>query len=131
MYIAPFAEKVVGIDVSKESVYSALHNRKVNKFDNVNFELGEVSSVLPKLYNEGLKPDVIIIDPPRSGIDYKTLDILTRKVPKKIIYVSCNPSTLAKNLKVLTKKYEVKSITPFDMFPHTSHIESITILEKK
>ncbi len=131
MYIAPYAEKIVGIDISKESVYSALHNRKVNKFANVDFVHGEVKSALPKLYNEGLNPDVIIFDPPRSGIDYKTLDLLTRKVVKKIIYVSCNPSTLAKNLKVLTKKYTVKSVTPFDMFPHTSHIESITILEKK
>ena len=131
MYLAPYAEKVIGIDVSKESVYSALHNKKVNKFDNVSFELGEIKNVLPRLYDKGLNPDLIIFDPPRSGIDFKTLDILTRKVIKKIIYVSCNPSTLAKNLKVLSKKYKVLSITPFDMFPHTSHIESITILEKK
>jgi len=131
MYLAPHAEKVIGIDVSKESIYSALHNKKLNKLENVGFANGEVKDVLPKLYDKGYNPDVIIIDPPRSGIDPKTLDILTRKVVKKIIYVSCNPSTLAKNLKELSKKYHVKSITPYDMFPHTSHIESITLLEKK
>lgn len=131
MYLAPFAKRVIGIDSSKESVYSALHNRKVNNFTNVDFVNGEVSTSLPKIYDKGIKPDVIIIDPPRSGLDYKTLDVLTRKPIDKIIYVSCNPSTLGKNLKVLSRKYEVISVQPFDMFPHTSHIESVTLLVKK
>ncbi len=131
MYLAPFAEKVYGIDVSKESIYSALHNKKINKFENVAFAEGEVNKVLPWIYNKDINPDVVIIDPPRSGIDDKTLDILTRKVINKLIYVSCNPSTLAKNLKVLSKKYKVISVTPFDMFPQTSHIESVTYLVKK
>lgn len=131
MYLAPDAKRVIGIDMSKESIYSALHNRKVNKFTNVDFVHDEVKSALPRVYNKGVVPDVLVIDPPRSGIDFKTLDILTRKVIDKIIYVSCNPSTLAKNLKVLSKKYKVESITPFDMFPQTSHIESVTVLIKK
>ncbi|MCK5387863.1 MAG: 23S rRNA (uracil-5-)-methyltransferase RumA, partial [Candidatus Izimaplasma sp.] len=82
-------------------------------------------------YNKGFNPDVIIFDPPRSGLDSKTLDLLVRKPVKKIIYISCNPSTLTKNIKVLSRKYNVKSVTPLDMFPHTSHIESITVLIKK
>lgn len=131
MFLSPYAEKIIGIDISKESIYSALHNKKLNKLTNVGFAQGEVKNVLPMLYEKGNNPDVIIIDPPRSGIDAKTLDILNRKVIDKIIYVSCNPSTLAKNLKELSKKYKVKSITPYDMFPHTSHIESITVLVKK
>ena len=131
MYLAPFAKKIVGIDVSKESTYSARHNMKLNKFDNLTFELGEVKDVLASYYNKGFNPDVIIFDPPRSGLDPKTLDLLVRKVVKKIIYISCNPSTLAKNIKVLTRKYNVESVTPLDMFPHTSHIESITILKMK
>jgi len=131
MYLAPFAKKIVGIDVSKESTYSARHNMKLNKFDNLTFELGEVKDVLASYYNKGFNPDVIIFDPPRSGLDPKTLDLLVRKTVKKIIYISCNPSTLTKNIKVLSRKYNVESVTPLDMFPHTSHIESITILKRK
>lgn len=131
IYLAPYAKKVVGIDINKESIYSARHNKKLNKYDNLEFEIGEVKDILPRVYNKGINPDVVIIDPPRSGIDNKTLDLLTRKVVDKIIYVSCNPSTLAKNLKVLKNKYNVESITPLDMFPHTSQIESITVLKRK
>lgn len=131
LLLAEGAEKVIGIDSSKESIYSALHNKKLNEFTNVDFVLGETKSVLPKLYDKGVQPNVIIFDPPRSGLDRVTLDVLLRKTIDKLVYVSCNPSTLAKNLKVLSKKYKVKSITPFDMFPHTSHIESITLLVKK
>ena len=131
MFLAKDAEKVYGIDINQESIYSALHNKKVNKFDSTHFAKGEVSKVLPYIYDKGVTPDVIVFDPPRSGIDPKTLDLLNRKVIKKIIYVSCNPSTLAKNLKVLSKKYKVVSVTPFDMFPQTSHIESLTLLVAK
>lgn len=131
MYLAKHAEKVIGIDINNESIYSARHNAKLNKFDNATFELGEVSKMLPKLYNDKIDPDVIIFDPPRSGIDPKTLDLLCRNVIKKVIYISCNPSTLAKNLKTLSRKYKVESVTGLDMFPHTSHIESITVLTKK
>ena len=131
MYLAPHAERIFGIDINEESVYSALHNKKVNKFTNTSFAKGEVAKVLPWIYEKNITPDVIIFDPPRSGIDDTTLDLLNRKVINKIIYVSCNPSTLAKNLKVLSKKYKVVSVTPFDMFPQTSHIESVTVLLKK
>jgi len=131
MYLAPYAKEIVGIDISKESTYSARHNMKLNKFNNLTFELGEVKDVLSNYYNKGFNPDVIIFDPPRSGLDSKTLDLLVRKPVKKIIYISCNPSTLTKNIKVLSRKYKVESVTPLDMFPHTSHIESITVLKKK
>lgn len=131
MYLAPFAKKIVGIDISKESIYSARHNKKINKFDNLTFELGKVKDVLSSYYNKGFNPDVIIFDPPRSGLDDKTIDLLNRKPVNKIIYISCNPSTLAKNVKMFLRKYNVESVTPLDMFPHTSHIESITVLKRK
>lgn len=131
MLVAKEAEKVLGIDISRESIYSAKHNAKINNFSNVKFHQGEVSFVLPRYFDNGFDPDVIIFDPPRSGIDEKTLDLLCRKVIDKIIYISCNPSTLAKNLKILSRKYDVESVSPYDMFPHTSHIESITVLRKK
>lgn len=131
IFIANKVDKVLGIDLSKESIYAARHNSKINKISNAVFEIGEVKDVLSEYFDKKFNPDVIIFDPPRSGIDEKTLDLLLRKPIKKIIYVSCNPSTLAKNIKMLSKKYKVESITPLDMFPHTSHIESITVLKKK
>lgn len=131
MLLAKNAEKILGIDISRDSIYSAKHNMKINDISNVKFHQGEVSEVLPRYFDNGLSPDAIIFDPPRSGIDEKTLKLLTRKVIPKIIYVSCNPSTLAKNLKVLKAKYNIETISAFDMFPHTSHIESVTVLTKK
>ena len=131
MYLAPNVDKIYGIDISEESIFSALHNKKANKFENTSFFKGDVATILPRIYDNKITPDVIIFDPPRSGIDDKTLDLLNRKVIKKIIYVSCNPSTLAKNIKVLSKKYKVDSITPFDMFPQTSHIEAVVVLHSK
>lgn len=131
LYLAPFVKRVVGIDSSTESIYSAIHNAKKNNYKHVEFEIGETHTILPKLYDKNVNPDVIIMDPPRSGLDDKTLDILTRKPVNKLIYVSCNPSTLAKNMKVLLRKYKIVSIKPFDMFPQTSHIESVTLLIKK
>ncbi len=131
MLVSKKAEKVVGIDASKESIYSARHNVKINNRKNIEFSIGEVKEVIPMYYQKRIIPDCIIIDPPRSGIDDETLQLFNSKVVKKLIYVSCNPSTLAKNLKVLSKRYKVESITPVDMFPHTSHIESVTVLKKK
>ena len=131
LYLAPFAKRVIGIDSSPESIYSALHNKKKNNFNHVDFVEGDINQALPALYDKGVKPDVIIIDPPRSGLDAKTIDILTRRPVKKLVYVSCNPSTLAKNLKSLGRKYAIRSVAPFDMFPHTSHIESVTVLTAK
>lgn len=130
-YLSPYVDNVLGIDINQQSIYSARHNKKINNFKNLNYEIGEVKDVLPRFYKKGFEPNVIIIDPPRSGIDEKTLEILTRKVVDKIIYVSCNPSTLAKNLNELKRKYVVESVTPLDMFPHTAQIESITVLRKK
>lgn len=131
LYLASMFQQVIGIDSSPESVYSARHNQKKNKLDHVSFELGETQQVLPQLVQKGIRPDVLIIDPPRSGIDEKTLRFVTEHPIKKLIYVSCNPSTLGKNLNVLKRQYDVKQITPFDMFPQTSHVESVVLLEAK
>lgn len=130
-YLAQYVDKILGIDIAKESIYSAKHNLKLNKVDNITFEEGAVNDVLRTYYNKGFKPDVVIFDPPRSGLDLQTMDLLLAKKVKKIIYISCNPSTLAKNIKVLSKGYTLDEVTPLDMFPHTSHIESINILRAK
>ena len=129
MYLAKDAEYILGIDANQDSISSALLNKRANNYENLEFEVGNVDEVLKSYYNKNKTTDVIIFDPPRSGLDIKTIDILLRKPVKKIIYVSCNPSTLAKNLKELRKKYDVLSVTPLDMFPQTAHIESVTVLK--
>ncbi|MCF7925833.1 MAG: 23S rRNA (uracil(1939)-C(5))-methyltransferase RlmD [Candidatus Izimaplasma sp.] len=131
LYLGKYAKQLIGIDISKESIESAIHNAKENKFDHISFREGAMKDILPKLYDEGLQPNVIVVDPPRSGLHNETIDILNRNVIDQIVYVSCNPSTLTKNIKLLSRRYKVKYVMPFDMFPHTSHIESVTILEKK
>lgn len=131
LFLAPFAEKILGIDISKESIYSAKHNIKLNKVENVTFEEGSVEKVLSDYYSNGFAPNTIIFDPPRSGLDEATLKLLLTHKVDKLIYVSCNPSTLAKNLKTLSRGYDLVEVTPFDMFPHTAHIESINVLKVK
>ena len=114
------AKEVIGIENNKEAIKSAKENAEANKIRNVNFICGDASTELDKINDI----DVIIADPPRSGmwdLVYKILD----KEPKRLVYVSCNPSTLAKDLKALSKKYDVRYIQPIDMFPNTSNVECV------
>lgn len=131
LYFAHRFEKVVGIDLSQDSIDSAKHNAKLNKIDHVEFKQGDASEVLKDLYDRKQSYDTVVFDPPRSGLDDALIDLLIRKPFKQMIYVSCNPSTLAKNIKQLSRKYHVKSVMPFDMFPQTSHVESVVLLELK
>ena len=131
LYFSEQFDRVVGIDQSHDSIKSANENKKLNKIKNTHFYQGDAHEELVKLYDKGLDFDVCVFDPPRTGLDDKMIDLLMRKPIKKLIYVSCNPSTLAKNIKHLSRKYAVKSVMPFDMFPQTSHIESVVMLELK
>ena len=120
------AKEVIGIENNKEAIKSAKENALLNKVKNVNFICGDASAELDKIDNI----DCIIADPPRSGmrdLTYKILD----KEPRRLVYVSCNPSTLAKDLKILSKKYDVKYIQPIDMFPNTSNVECVCSLMLK
>ena len=97
-----------------------------------NLWFGNVEDKLPKfLEEENIKPDVVFIDPPRKGCDKTAIETLLKIEAKKIVYISCNPATLARDLKLLEEKYKIEEITPVDMFPWTSHIETICILERK
>ncbi|NLF48414.1 MAG: 23S rRNA (uracil(1939)-C(5))-methyltransferase RlmD [Acholeplasmataceae bacterium] len=128
LILAKQAKKVIGIDYSEASIRDAKDNARVNKITNVEFLEGHVESVLPKLLVEKKRPDLIILDPPRAGLDKKVIKaIIDSKIPK-MIYVSCNPSTLAKNLKEFLPVYDLMSIRPLDMFPQTSNVESISLL---
>ncbi len=131
LILAQKSLKVYGIDYSKASIKDAYENAKINKIDNVKFITGHVEKEMPKLIKSGIKPDLIIMDPPRKGLNKSIIDSILMVKPKHIVYISCNPSTLGKNLKDLLKLYNIKSIKPVDMFPNTASIESITIMSLK
>ena len=122
---------VVGIDVSQASIDSAKENAKRNQFKQVKFICDDATNALKGLFEAKETFDVMMFDPPRTGLSPKLIEQLLKKPVKKLVYVSCNPSTLAKDIEKLGKHYHVKSITPFDMFPHTSHVESVTLLSLK
>ena len=113
------AKKVYGIEVVTDAVKDAKKNAEINNIKNVEFVSGKVEAVLPRLCKIWNKADVVIVDPPRSGLDIKALETLKQIKPKKIVYISCNPETLVLNLQELAKFYDVKEVQPFDMFPFT------------
>ena len=125
-------KKLYGIETIPEAIEDAKENVKINKLKNTEFIVDDVEKILPKLIEEeNIKPDVVFIDPPRKGSDKTTIEALLEIKPKRIIYISCNSATLARDLKLLKEKYNIEEITPVDMFPFTSHIESIAVLELK
>ena len=130
-WLADAAKEVRGVDITRQAISDAKENAKLNGLTNTYYATGKAEQVVPKWTQEGLKPDVVIVDPPRSGLQPELMAMLKLVGPKKIIYVSCNPSTLAKNLKELTKKYRIDYIQPLDMFPQTALVESVVCLIKK
>lgn len=132
IYIAKEVKRVIGVEIAEESIKDARRNAKLNKINNVEFITGKAEESLPFLIDRGINGNKIIVDPPRKGCDKKLLDAIININPEKIVYVSCNPTTLARDLKILVEGgYVVKEVQPVDMFPHTAHIESVTLLEKK
>lgn len=127
-----YAKYLYGIETIPEAIKDANENAKINNIKNAQFIVGNVENELPKLIKEkNKKPDVIFVDPPRKGCDDITIETLLKVEAKKIIYISCNPSTLVRDLKKLEEKYEIKEIQPVDMFPFTSHVECIAVLSLK
>ncbi|WP_370866573.1 23S rRNA (uracil(1939)-C(5))-methyltransferase RlmD [Saccharibacillus sp. JS10] len=132
LWLAPYAAEVRGIEVIPEAAEDAQRNAERNERSNAQFFAGEAEDLLPRWAKEGLSPDVIVADPPRVGLDRKFLDTVLRTKPSKFVYVSCNPSTLAKDCKVLLDGgYEIQSVQPIDMFPQTSQVECVTVLVRK
>ena len=122
-------KKLYGIETIPEAIEDAKENAKLNNIKNAEFFVGDVEEKLPNFIKENnIKPDVVFIDPPRKGCDKTALETLLQITPKKIVYVSCNPATLGRDLKTLEEKYELKSIAICDMFPFTSHVETVTAL---
>jgi len=131
LQLAKEAKKVYGIDYSIASIRDAIDNAKANHINNVEMIAEHVEGALPRLLAKGITPDMIIFDPPRSGLDKSVIDELLKAKVEKLIYVSCNPSTLAKNLHDLDPLYKVEYIQPIDMFPHTASVESVVLLRLK
>ena len=131
IFLSKYVKEVRGIDNNKEAIKNANENVKLNGIHNTKFYSGNILSYINKWENEGFIPDVLVVDPPRTGLELRLLNYLQTNPVKKIIYVSCNPSTLAKNCNHLQKKYHILAIQPLDMFPNTSNVEVITILYRK
>lgn len=125
-------KSVLGIELNSQAVRDARENAKRNEADNVRFIEADAGKYMVQMAEEGAKVDVVFMDPPRSGSDEAFLSSICRLAPKRIVYVSCGPDTLARDLKYLTKHgYQVKKIQPVDMFPMTEHVETIVLLQKR
>ncbi|WP_283705736.1 23S rRNA (uracil(1939)-C(5))-methyltransferase RlmD [Clostridium perfringens] len=132
LFLSQKAKKVYGVEIIPQAINNAWINAKENKVENVEFFVGESEVVIPDLINKGVKADVVVVDPPRKGCDKKLLDAITHIDAKKIVYVSCDPSTLGRDLKVLEENgYKTLEVQPVDMFPNTAHIENVALLIKK
>ena len=129
LFMAKYAKKVYGIEIVEDAVNDAKENALNNNINNVEFIAGDVENVLDELINKrNIIPDIVMVDPPRKGLDNKSIDNIIRILPKKVVYISCNPATLVRDLAKLEDTYEVENIKPVDMFPFTSHIECCTLL---
>ncbi|MGA9225928.1 MAG: 23S rRNA (uracil(1939)-C(5))-methyltransferase RlmD [Mesobacillus sp.] len=131
LWMAGQAGEVRGMDVIPESIEDAEKNAEKHGVKHAKFAVGKAEELLPKWLKEGWRPDVIVVDPPRTGCDQDFLKTVLKIKPKTFVYVSCNPSTLAKDIQTLGSHYKVEYIQPVDMFPHTSQIESVTRLVLK
>lgn len=131
LFLSQKAKKVYGVEIIPQAIENANINAKENNVNNVEFFVGESEVVIPDLINKGIKADVVVVDPPRKGCDVKLLNAITNIDAKKIVYVSCDPSTLARDLAILEGNgYKTVRVQPVDMFPHTAHIENVALLIK-
>lgn len=132
LFVAQLAKKVIGLEYVEMAVEDAKMNAQLNSIHNASFFAGDMKKILTEdfLFNHG-KPDVILTDPPRAGMDPEVIEQILNVAPKRIVYVSCNPATQARDLNLLSEKYEVSLVQPIDMFPQTHHVENIVLLIQK
>lgn len=129
LFLAKMCKQVIGIEYVEEAIADARINAELNGFDNTRFYAGNMAQVLTEEFvRTNGRPDIVITDPPRAGMHEKVIEQLLKTLPRKIVYVSCNPATQARDLKLLSKSYQVGRIQPVDMFPHTQHVENVVEL---
>ena len=132
LFLSQKAKKVYGVEIVPEAIENAKMNAQQNNITNAEFLVGEAESVIPKLISEGVRADVVVVDPPRKGCEKSLLEAISSMEPKTIVYVSCDPGTLARDLGILDELgYKTLEIQPVDMFPQTAHVESVARIEKK
>jgi len=132
LFLSQRAKKVYGVEIVPEAIENAIENAKTNRVTNAEFIVGEAESEIPKLIDSGIKADVVVVDPPRKGCEESLLHAIAKMSPQKIVYVSCDPATLARDLKILNDLgYRTLEVQPVDMFPQTSHVETVVLLQKK
>ena len=129
--VAPYAKEVRGMDIIPQAIENAQENARRIGAQNTHYETGTAEELLPKWFNEGFKPDSIIVDPPRTGLDERLLQALLKQPPKKMVYISCNVSTLARDLVQLAKVFHVEYLQSVDMFPQTARCEVVVKLTRK
>lgn len=132
LFLSQKAKKVYGVEIIEPAIINARENAKSNGVNNAEFFVGKSEEVIPGLIKDGVKADVIVVDPPRKGCDIKLLKAIGVTKPERVVYVSCDPSTLGRDLKALEEEgYKTIEVQPVDMFPQTSHIENVALLVKK
>ena len=125
------AKHVLGVEIVKEAIVDARRNAQLNKINNIDFICEDAAKTISNLASENKQLDVVFVDPPRKGLDEKFINALLELKPKRVVYVSCEPETLSRDLKLLLNKYEIKEVQPVDMFPMTFHVETIVGLALK
>lgn len=132
LFLAKQAKSVLGVEIVPQAIEDAKRNAAINGFDNTEFVAGAAEDVIPRWYKEGKSADVLVVDPPRKGCDEALLTTILEQKPSKVVYVSCNPATLARDLRILEDGgYKTKEVQPVDMFPHTAHCEAVALIELK
>jgi len=131
LFLAHKAKHVIGIEIVEPAIINARENARRNGYDNTEFIVADAAVEMPKLYKAGVRPDVIVFDPIRAGCKEEVLTSAASMVPNRIVYVSCNPATMARDIEILTHYgYELKEVQPVDMFPMTAHVETVALLSK-
>ena len=132
IFASKYVKQVYGIEIVEQAIEDAKENAKMNGIDNIEFMTGDVEESLEVLIKKNnVYPDVIVVDPPRKGLDNNTISNILAIEPKKVIYISCNPATFVRDVKILSEKYDMKKVQPVDMFPFTSHVECVAVLYLK
>jgi 23S rRNA (uracil1939-C5)-methyltransferase len=131
-YVSKYSGNVVGLESIPDAVSDAFENAALNGITNVSFHAGDIAKILNReFYDNHGRPDIIITDPPRAGMHEKVVEQILAANPQKVIYISCNPATQARDIQLMADLYEIKAVQPVDMFPHTQHVENVALLERK
>ncbi|NLZ48274.1 MAG: 23S rRNA (uracil(1939)-C(5))-methyltransferase RlmD [Clostridiales bacterium] len=131
LFLAQKAKKVYGVEIIPEAIENAKKNAKLNNIHNAEFFVGEAEVIIPKLIEDGKKAEVVVVDPPRKGCEKSLIEAIAEMRPNRVVYVSCDPATLARDLRIFEDLgYKTEAVQPVDMFPHTAHVECVTLMSK-